>query len=126
MDNESIDPELLKRMMMGEFSSHSISKKKINKSSSKPKKVELDLHFEKIAPRQAHLASDEKLQYQLEALTHFLEECKKESRRSAYVIVGKGEGILKKKVESTLRARGVKHAVVYDPPYFGNAIKLSF
>ncbi|MBT8327813.1 MAG: hypothetical protein KJP21_08815, partial [Bacteroidia bacterium] len=63
MDNESIDPELLKRMMMGEFSSQPLSDKKSKKSSSKPKKVELDLHFEKIAPHLAHLSSRDKLQY---------------------------------------------------------------
>ena len=111
---------------MGEFSSQSPSEKKINKSSSKSNKVELDLHFNKIAPQLSHFSSSEKLAYQLEVLNQFLLECRKKSRRTAYVIVGKGEGVLKKSVTTILANTKVKHVIVYDPPYFGNAIKLSF
>ena len=125
MVNESIDPELLKRMMMGEFSSNSFHKKEINTSSSKPKKVELDLHFEKLAPQHSNWAAHEKLNFQLEALSGFIEDCKKGNRRISYVIVGKGEGVLKKRVIETLKSAKVRYAIVYDPPYFGNAIKLS-
>lgn len=124
MDKESIDPNLLKRMMMGEFSSFSAGEKS-KSSNSKIKKIELDLHFEKIAPEKSHLSSSEKHRIQLDTLDNFIVDAKKQGIRSAYVIVGKGEGVLKSSVVKLLNSKDILNTIVYDPPYFGNALKVT-
>ena len=90
MDNDSIDPDLLKRMMLGDFSA-SFSTKKENKSNpSAKKKLEVDLHFEKLHPDKPYLAAAQKLELQLKACSEFIADAKKQSIRTAYIIVGKG------------------------------------
>ncbi|MGB0851207.1 MAG: Smr/MutS family protein [Bacteroidia bacterium] len=125
-DNDFIDPKLLKRIIMGEFSadiSHKSSKKK---SNSAKRNVELDLHFEKLYPGNSHFSSSEKLTMQLDGLIDFINECQRKSVRNAIVVVGKGEGILKKEVCRRLESLNLKNSEVLNAPYFGNAIKIYF
>jgi hypothetical protein len=124
-DDKPIDPNLLKRMMMGEFSSYS-SPNKNGKPNQDKRNLELDLHFDKLYPSKSGLSSLDKLNLQLEAVAEFIQSSRRKSVRSAYIIVGKGEGVLKKKVSDYLRSRNIQHSTVSDPPYFGNALKLKF
>ncbi|PCJ65681.1 MAG: hypothetical protein COA58_09760 [Bacteroidetes bacterium] len=128
-EEKPFDPQLLRRMMMGDFSSDSSGfsqpSKNINKSSSPKRKVELDLHFEKLFPTQASLSSGEKLKLQIDELNHFLKDSKSQGVRSAYLIVGKGEGILRKEVKKILSNKNIRFAEIANPPYFGNAIKVN-
>ena len=122
-DDKPIDPDLLKRMMMGEFSSYSSPYKNVKPNQSK-RNLELDLHFDKLYHTKSGLSSFEKFTLQLEAVDEFIQSARRKSLRSAYVIVGKGEGVLKKKVSNHLTKSNIQHNVVSDPPYFGNALKL--
>jgi DNA-nicking Smr family endonuclease len=125
-EDGEIDPDILRRMMMGDFSSSFSDKKKPTRAKEKnARKVEFDLHFENLYPTKASLSTGEKLKLQLEALDDFLIEAKKKSTRHAYIIVGKGEGVLRKEVKRKLIHSKIKHSEVADPPYFGNAIKIS-
>ena len=124
-NDKPIDPNLLKRMMMGEFSSYSPTNKN-EKSNQGRRNLELDLHFDKLHPSKSGLSSFEKLNLQLEAVDEFIQSAKRKSVRSAYIIVGKGEGVLKKKVSDYLKGSKIQHNTVSDPPYFGNALKLKF
>ena len=126
MDNDSIDPELLKRMMLGDFSASFSNKKEFKSSSKAKKRLEVDLHFEKLHPDKPHLAATQKLELQLKACGEFIADAKKQSVRTAYIIVGKGEGVLKAQVQKLLKNLEIKHSVNYEPPYFGNAIKVSW
>ena len=49
-EDKPINPNLLKRIMMGDFSSTFSSPTEIKKSSSPNIKAELDLHFDKLFP----------------------------------------------------------------------------
>jgi DNA-nicking Smr family endonuclease len=53
-------------------------------------------------------------------------DCRKQSVTSAYIIVGKGDGILRSKVKQELQRIKIRNSEVADPPYFGNAIKVYF
>lgn len=124
-DDGEINPEILRRMMMGDFSSSFSSKTQSSKAKqTKERKVEFDLHFENLYPTKASLPTSEKLRLQLEDLEDFLIDAKKKSVRHAYLIVGKGEGVLRKEVKRKLTYKKLKHSEVADPPYFGNAIKV--
>jgi hypothetical protein len=126
-DDGEINPEILRRMMMGDFSSSFSSKTQSSKAKQiKERKVEFDLHFENLYPTKASLPTSEKLRLQLEALEDFLIDAKKKSVRHAYLIVGKGQGVLRQEVKRKLTYKKLKHSEVADPPYFGNAIKVSF
>ena len=125
-EDGEINPEMLRRMMMGDFSSAFSAKTQSSKVKQvKERKVEFDLHFESLYPTKASILTSEKLRLQLEALEDFLIDAKKKSVRHAYLIVGKGEGVLLKEVKRKLDYRRIKHSEVADPPYFGNAIKVS-
>lgn len=124
MDEEKpIDGALLRRMMMGEFSFTSEDKSSGHQNGIK-RNVEIDLHFEKLYPLKAGLTPKEKLNLQLEALEDFILNAKRNSIRSAYVIVGKGEGVLKDHVQKKLNQWDIKHSESINPPYFGNALKV--
>ncbi len=126
-DEGEINPEILRRMMMGDFSSAFSSKTQSSKTKqTKERKVEFDLHFENLYPTKASLPTAEKLRLQLEALEDFIKDANKKSVRHAYIIVGKGDGVLRKEVKRKLVSKNIKHSEVADPPYFGNAIKVSF
>jgi hypothetical protein len=126
-DEGEINPEILRRIMMGDFSSAFSSKIQISKAKqTKERKVEFDLHFENLYPTKSSLPTAEKLRLQLEALDDFILDAKKKSVRYAYLIVGKGEGVLRKEVKRKLTYKKINHSEVADPPYFGNAIKVSF
>ena len=71
-DDKPIDPDLLKRMMMGEFSSYSSPYKNVKPNQSK-RNLELDLHFDKLYPTKSGLSSFEKLTLQLEAVDEFIQ-----------------------------------------------------
>ena len=122
-EDNPIDPNLLKRIMMGEFSSQS-SQNEHKKSNKSHKNYELDLHFEKLYPSKSFLSKNEKLNLQLEAVDEFINSSKKNSVRFVYIIVGKGEGVLKRKVSEYLESLKIQYSVISDPPYFGNALKL--
>ncbi|MDB4107384.1 Smr/MutS family protein [Bacteroidia bacterium] len=128
MDEEKpIDANLLRRMMMGDFSSDSsgfTSSKKLAKSSSPKRKVELDLHFEKLYPSKGNLGSGEKLKLQIDELNHFVKDGRKQGVTSAYVIVGKGDGVLRKEVKKILTQKQIRFSEITNPPYFGNALKV--
>ena len=70
-DDKPIDPNLLKRMMMGEFSANSFQDNNLQHNKSK-KNIELDLHFDKLYPTKSFLTSNEKLNLQLEAVNEFI------------------------------------------------------
>ena len=123
-DDKPIDPNLLKRMMMGEFSANSFQDNNLQHNKSK-NNIELDLHFDKLYPTKSFLTSNKKLNLQLEAVNEFIESSKKNSVRFVYVIYGKGEGVLKKKLITHLSNLKIRHSIIADPPYFGNALKLS-
>lgn len=125
-DNDFIDPNLLKRMMMGEFSVVSSSQSRNNKSNSAKRNVELDLHFEKLFPAHNHFTSSEKLTMQLDELSDFVKDCQDKSIRNAVVIVGKGDGVLKKEVIRRLNSMHLKNNELLNAPYFGNALKIYF
>jgi DNA-nicking Smr family endonuclease len=125
MDNDSLDPELLKRMMLGDFSASFSNKKESLKAVSFKKKLEVDLHFEKLHPDKPHLSATEKLELQLKACNEFLADARKQSIRNAYIIVGKGEGVLKTEIQRLLKHQKITNAINYEPPYFGNAIKVN-
>ena len=72
----------------------------------------------------ASASSSEKLRLQIDELQDFILEAKRKSIRIAYLIIGKGEGVLRKAVIKELQKKGVVHAEVANPPYFGNAIKV--
>lgn len=128
MEDKPIDAELLRRMMMGGFSSDSSG---FTPAKDKPKtkkvarKMEIDLHYESLFPQGAHISSAQRMPLQISALQDFIAECRKNGVRIAYVIVGKGVGKLKKEVSQELGRLRIKHSLVADPPYFGNAYKLS-
>jgi len=126
VNDANIDPELLKRMMMGDFSASFAEKKEIVKSSGTKRNVELDLHFEKLYPTKSDIPAGQKLQLQLEELRDFILEANKNSIRNAYVIVGKGEGVLRKAVIREFQIRRLSYAEIANPPYFGNALKVNF
>lgn len=128
-DEDGINVDLLKKMMMGGFSSDSSGfvSSKDKKSSKKAKRnVEIDLHFEKVFPQGGSTPHNQRLQMQLEVLQEFITDSRKASVTIAYVIVGKGEGKLKTMVSRELSRLKIKHNVVLDPPYFGNAFKVVF
>ncbi|MDA0777960.1 MAG: hypothetical protein O3C19_02710 [Bacteroidetes bacterium] len=128
-EQEPIDVNLLKRMMLGDFSASSSegmsSSKEIHKSNSPQRKVELDLHFEKLYPTKNNIPPGEKLKLQLEEFSHFLKDFKKKNIRIAYVIVGRGEGVLRAEVKKVLLQNKIYYSEVAEAPYFGNAIKIS-
>ncbi|MEY2925220.1 MAG: hypothetical protein RLZZ337_1770 [Bacteroidota bacterium] len=125
MEDNPIDPELLKRMMLGDFSS-AFSDKKDKKNTKQPKKKwEIDLHFEKLYPEKSNSTPSEKLELQLKSCSDFLQDARKQGVRIVYIVVGKGEGVLKNEVQKQLKKEKIAHSVVYDPPYFGNAIKVN-
>ncbi len=123
-EDKPIDPIVLKRMMMGDFSSAFSDKKETVKSNTKKRKVELDLHFEKLYPTKSSIQPNQKLKLQKEALYDFLVDAKRTGIVSAYIIVGKGEGVLRQAVNKILKEEGIRSSEVADPPYFGNAIKI--
>ncbi len=122
--DKSIDADLLKRMMMGDFSSTFSNKNQKSKSNSKINKSELDLHFNRLFPSEGHLPAKDKLELQLETLMSELLKAQKKGSKHLYVIVGKGEGVLMKQVKLQLKHLNKHFSVVYDPPYFGNALKV--
>ena len=128
-EQKPIDVNLLKRMMLGDFSASSSewmsSSKEIHKSNSQQRKVELDLHFEKLYPTKNNIPPGEKLKLQLEEFSHFLKDFKKKNIRIAYVIVGRGEGVLRAEVKKVLLQNKIYYSEVAEAPYFGNAIKIS-
>jgi hypothetical protein len=128
-EQKPIDVNLLKRMMLGDFSASSsegmLSSKEIHKSNSQQRKVELDLHFEKLYPTKNNIPPGEKLKLQLEEFSHFLKDFKKKNIRIAYVIVGRGEGVLRAEVKKVLLQNKIYYSEVAEAPYFGNAIKIS-
>jgi dsDNA-specific endonuclease/ATPase MutS2 len=131
VDNEKpIDANLLRRMMLGDFSAtdaKSTAPKNVKYKSNLPKrKVELDLHFESLHPTKGKLSAGEKLNLQLEELNHFITDARKDGVTSAYIIVGKGEGILRNAVKKKLENYKISYAEIADPPYFGNALKIRF
>ncbi|HBN03897.1 MAG TPA: hypothetical protein DD396_07615, partial [Bacteroidetes bacterium] len=101
------------------------SSKEIHKSNSPQRKVELDLHFEKLYPTKNNIPPGEKLKLQLEEFSQFLKDLKKKNIRIAYVIVGKGEGVLRAEVKKVLLQNKIHYSEVAEAPYFGNAIKIS-
>ena len=126
--NKPIDADLLRRMMLGDFSSDSsgFTPSKDKKATRQvSRKMEIDLHYEQLFPMGAHIAASQRLPMQLQALHDFIAECKKNNVRIAYAIVGKGAGKLKKEVSQELGRLKINHSLVADPPYFGNAYKLS-
>ena len=127
-EEKPFDPNVLRRIMMGDFSSDSSGfsspDKNINKSSSPKRKVELDLHFEKLYPTRSNLSSGEKLKLQIEELNYFIRGARSKGIRSAYLIVGKGEGVLRKEVIKVLSTKKISYSEIVNPPYFGNAIKV--
>ncbi len=128
-DDGSIDVELLKKMMMGGFSADSsgfVQRKDKAKKQSPKRKVEIDLHFEKIFPQAGSTPQNKRLPMQLEVLQEFIADSRKAGVTIAYIIVGKGEGKLKTMVSNELQRLRIKHNVVLDPPYFGNAFKVVF
>ena len=125
-EDKPIDPNLLKRMMMGDFSAVFSSPKEIKKSSSPKRKVELDLHFDKLFPHSNSTPANQRLPMQMESLKDFVADCRKQSVTSAYIIVGKGDGILRSKVKQELQRIKIRNSEVADPPYFGNAVKVYF
>jgi DNA-nicking Smr family endonuclease len=62
----------------------------------------------------------------MESFKDFVADCRKQSVTSAYIIVGKGDGILRSKVKQELQRIKIRNSEVADPPYFGNAIKVYF
>ena len=56
---------------------------------------------------------------------YYLQVHKKKNIRIAYVIVGKGEGVLRAEVKKVLLKNKIHHSDVAEAPYFGNAIKIS-
>ena len=85
----------------------------------------MDLHFEKLHPDKPNLSAGEKLSIQLAAFTEAIEDARKQSIRNVYFIVGKGEGILKTEIQKLAKHQKIAHSVNYEPPYFGNAIKVN-
>lgn len=124
-DDNPIDVNLLKRMMMGEFSSL-VQDKLECKPTNYKRRIELDLHFEKLFPTKASLPSKEKLRLQLDVLNDFIEDAKTTNIRSAYIIVGRGKGVLLKHTIQELNKKNITHSIINDPPYFGNTLKISF
>jgi hypothetical protein len=124
LNSNELDPELLKKMMMGGYSSSFSNKdKKYSRESGRIRKKEIDLHFNKLYPQKSGLSSAEKLQLQLDCLEEQLAENRGKVRQ-LIVVVGKGEGVLKKEVLQKLKRLNLKNSLVEDPPYFGNAIRI--
>ena len=63
---------------------------------------------------------------QIEELEHFILDANKKSIRNAYIIVGKGDGVLRKEVKKVCKQKKLSFAEIANPPYFGNAIKVTF
>jgi hypothetical protein len=128
-DEDAINVDLLKKMMMGGFSSDSSGfvpkKDKISRQKAK-RNVEIDLHFDVVFPQEGSTPHNKRLPMQLEVLQEFIADSKKNSVTIAYIIVGKGEGKLKSMVSSELTRQNIRHSLVAEPPYFGNAFKISF
>lgn len=124
MNDDKLDPELLKKMLMGGFSSSFSNKTEEKKNKNiRVKRKEIDLHFNKLYTNKASLPAGEKLKLQLEAL----EECLYDNQgkvKQLIVIVGKGEGVLKKSVTNYLRKNQMKYSEALEPPYFGNALRV--
>jgi len=128
-EEDSINVDLLKKMMMGGFSSDSsgfVSKKDRSSKRKAKRKIELDLHFDKVFPQGGSTPHSDRLPMQLGVLQEFVADCRKNSVTIAYIIVGKGAGKLKALVSQELNRLQIKHNLVADPPYFGNAYKVVF
>ncbi|MBR9861648.1 hypothetical protein GYB22_13065 [bacterium] len=123
-----MDPELLKRMMMGEFSaSGSDGSSKLNRKkkpmASKDFDV-IDLHFDKIEPDKGFLSPSEKMDLQMKHARDFIEDRKKAARRKLVIITGKGEGKLQARLIKEL-SKEYKVSLLSDLPWSGAAVQIT-
>lgn len=122
--SEDINPELLRRMMMGDFSaSHNKNDGTAQKKSSKRKSL-IDLHIEKLPPAY-HVKP---LEHQLHCLEEEMKDCISKGVQELIVIHGRGEGKLKNAIENKLSSHSkVKKFInLNDVKYKGNALKIIF
>ena len=99
--SKPFDPDLLKRMMMGDFDPNanedwSPSKKssRNNLSKSKAPLPSIDLHIQVLNPSLKEASALEIFDYQMEACRGFLRDCKAQGTKKIKVIHGVGSGKL--------------------------------
>jgi DNA-nicking Smr family endonuclease len=121
------DPDLLRKMMMGDYSAVPEDDKH-SRGFVTPSKVKssLDLHAEKLFAGKK-VAANETLSAQLAALNKYLEDCRMKHKRKTIIIHGKGDDILRKEVHQLLTKTAfvASFSLIIDTPYFGGATRVS-
>jgi len=109
-----IDPELIKKMMMGDYSAQTAYPSQ-EENSHKTFGKTLDLHIEKLHPSHTKLTPKECLDFQLLSLGNFLENMRKQNVRRCDIIYGKGKGTLKTAVDLALKdEKGIKKYILLE------------
>jgi len=109
-----IDPELIKKMMMGDYSAQTAYPSQ-EENSHKTFGKTLDLHIEKLHPSHTKLTPKECLDFQLLSLENFLENMRKQNVRRCDIIYGKGKGTLKTAVDLALKdEKGIKKYILLE------------
>jgi hypothetical protein len=91
-----------------------------------PRKDEIDLHIEKLAPHLASASGEVIFLYQKEVLERYLDWAYREKLPSVRVIHGKGELRLRQLLLSLCERCGWQAEILLTPPYSGGATRVSF
>lgn len=121
-----VDPDLLRRMMMGDYSAQNAEKNESEERRPSKKEVEIiDLHADKLfkgkpIPKQLPEA-------QVSALLNHIERVQKLSIKNLIVIHGKGDAVLIKAVHHKLKfhASVLNYRQIHDIPYLGGATRIT-
>jgi hypothetical protein len=122
------DPDLLRKMMMGDYSAvPGDDKHRKGFVGSSKTKSSIDLHAEKLFLGKK-VPVDEVLSAQISSLTEHLDHCRKNNIRKTIVIHGKGDDILRKEVHQLLTRTAFvsSFGLIIDTPYFGGATRVFF
>ena len=123
---KKVDPELLRKMMMGDYSAPLDDDKHGKGIDSSPKsKSNIDLHADRLFAGRK-IAANDVLAAQMTALKDHLEDCQKNNIRKTIIIHGKGDGILRREVHLLLAKTNFvsSFSLVIDTPYFGGATRV--
>lgn len=122
---KKIDPELLKRMMMGDYAAaFGTSDKDDSKGKSVKNISSIDLHAHKLIKGQRP-APEALLSFQLEKFTEFLEQAKTKGLREVVVIHGKGDDVLRQAIIKKAKTfNWVKsYQLLHEKPHFQGATR---
>lgn len=122
---KKIDPELLKRMMMGDYAAPFGSSEKEEKKGKSAKNItSLDLHAHKLISG-IRPAPEALLTFQIQSFTEFLEQAKTQGLREVVVIHGKGDDVLRQAIIKKAKTiNWVKsYQLLHEKPHFQGATR---